>query len=563
SGSSIAQYAATWLGKIPYVWGGTSLGPAGADCSGFTQAVYHHFNINAPRRSEDQGSWVQRSGPVPGGLAFYHSPPGGADPGHVAIVGGGGNVISQGGGMGPTVEALNFLPLLWTGIPPGGFPGGGGGGTTGGSMSAAAVAALWDQMGGAPSAAGNMAQIAFFESGDNPSAIQQGQPPATTGWGLYQITPTSGITQNGAYGNLLNAANNTKAAISLFNQDGYRPWASDPIGFQLASAPFGFARGGRIPGFRAGGSVNTGGLIPGYALGGLPGLADGAYITPSFPATVATDIAGANFLQAWTTRHGGGPGADWGPFPVNLQIDAANARLKSDSVLAKAAGLTNAQHTMYAARAAADKVNITRQLRELGIMRQWRLDLEAQQANANSYVAAAGSTPGLAGNVRTWKSQAAWDQATIDKVSFMLGLNAAQIAAAIAAGQLGPGGLPLPGITHQFGGDLVNGILTFLHSVSAPLGAAAGMKIGSYDSGGHLPPGLSMAWNGTGRPEPVGFGGGPAAITLEVDDAGGSAFEQFMAMTIRKYVKVRSGGNVQRAFGTPGTVSGSSNWRNG
>jgi len=42
-------------------------------------------------------------------------------------------------------------------------------------------------------------------------------------------------------------------------------------------------------------------------------------------------------------------------------------------------------------------------------------------------------------------------------------------------------------------------------------GFAAGGLVGSYDSGGYLPVGLSMAFNGTGRPEPVG--GAPVQST--------------------------------------------------
>lgn len=242
NGGSIANYAMTFLGKIPYVWGGTAV-PGGADCSGFTQAIYRHFGIMAPRTSEAQGAWVHRSGPVPGGLAFYDSPAGGPPPGHVAIVRSALQVISQGGGMGPTLMPIHAMPLLWTGVPPGGLRTGGGGGATGGTMSPGAIAALWTALGGPGFAAANMASIAMAESGDRPGAVQQGQPPGLTGWGLYQITPTSGISQNGAFGNLLNAANNTRAAISLFSQSGYGPWSSDPVGRQLAAAPFGFDTG--------------------------------------------------------------------------------------------------------------------------------------------------------------------------------------------------------------------------------------------------------------------------------------------------------------------------------
>lgn len=245
-GGEIVAYAQKFIGKIPYVWGGTDLGPAGADCSGFIQALYEHFGISPPRTSEAQGAWVKRTGPQPGGLAFYSSPAGGPPPGHVALVSGANQVISQGGGMGPQVNPLNFMPLLWTGIPPGGFGSSGGGGTTQGGMSAGAIEALWTQLGGPASAAANMARIAFAESGDDPSIIQQGQPPGLTGYGLYQITPTSGISQNGMFGNLLNASNNTRAAIFLYNSSGYAPWSSDPVGGSLVGSGLSYAAGGMI-----------------------------------------------------------------------------------------------------------------------------------------------------------------------------------------------------------------------------------------------------------------------------------------------------------------------------
>ena len=113
----IVRDAMRWIGRIPYVWGGTAV-PGGADCSGFVQAIYRRHGIIAPRTSEAQGAWVRRSPPVPGGLAFYNSPAGGPPPGHVAIVGNRGMVISQGGGLGPQYVPLRSMALMWTGIPP-------------------------------------------------------------------------------------------------------------------------------------------------------------------------------------------------------------------------------------------------------------------------------------------------------------------------------------------------------------------------------------------------------------------------------------------------------------
>jgi hypothetical protein len=274
SGSAIVNYASSFLGKIPYVWGGTAV-PGGADCSGFVQAIYSHFGIHAPRTSEAQGAWVQRSGPKPGGLAFYHSPAGGADPGHVAIVKDLNTVISQGGGMGPTLMGIRGMPLLWTGVPPGGL-GGSGGASPGGRMTATAISRLWTSLGGPAFAAANMARIAQAESGSDPTVIQQGQPPGLTGWGLYQITPTSGISQNGPFGNLLNAANNTRAAISLFNVSSYAPWASDPVGRSLSSF-----------GGHASGGIGGGWSVVGEHGRELVRLQQGSYVRPQ-----ATPMAG-------------------------------------------------------------------------------------------------------------------------------------------------------------------------------------------------------------------------------------------------------------------------------
>jgi hypothetical protein len=104
---------------------------------------------------------------------------------------------------------------------------------TPGQMSKTQISALWISCGGPANAAQNMANIAYAESDGVPSVVQQGEPAEETGYGLYQITPTSGITQNGAYGNLLNATNNTRAAIALYDASGYEPWSSDPVGRSL------------------------------------------------------------------------------------------------------------------------------------------------------------------------------------------------------------------------------------------------------------------------------------------------------------------------------------------
>lgn len=54
-GKSVADYAVQFVGN-PYVWGGSSL-TKGADCSGFTMAVYARFGYSLPHSSVGQRSY--------------------------------------------------------------------------------------------------------------------------------------------------------------------------------------------------------------------------------------------------------------------------------------------------------------------------------------------------------------------------------------------------------------------------------------------------------------------------------------------------------------------------
>ena len=44
-GQALGEYAETFVGKIPYVWGGADL-DSGVDCSGFTMAIHAKFDIS-------------------------------------------------------------------------------------------------------------------------------------------------------------------------------------------------------------------------------------------------------------------------------------------------------------------------------------------------------------------------------------------------------------------------------------------------------------------------------------------------------------------------------------
>ena len=79
TGQAVANYALQFVGN-PYVWGGTSL-TNGADCSGFTMAVYANFGVSLPHYTGSQqqcGTAVSSLAEAqPGDLILYS--------GHVAI----------------------------------------------------------------------------------------------------------------------------------------------------------------------------------------------------------------------------------------------------------------------------------------------------------------------------------------------------------------------------------------------------------------------------------------------------------------------------------------------
>lgn len=96
------------------------------------------------------------------------------------------------------------------------------------ALSYDAIKQLWIQAGGPPDAADTAAAITMPESSANPANVQQGQPYATTGWGLWQITPGNSVPSVGINQALLDPLTNARAAVAKFRAAGnsFSPWTT-------------------------------------------------------------------------------------------------------------------------------------------------------------------------------------------------------------------------------------------------------------------------------------------------------------------------------------------------
>jgi cell wall-associated NlpC family hydrolase len=121
SGSALVRLLRPYVGKVPYVWGGTS--PSGWDCSGMVQWGLGKLGVQAPRTSEAQYQWVRRTGDQAGALVFFVGA-GGAPPGHVGVSMGNGKMINAAGTQWGTIISGTGGNMGF-GVPPGGYASGG------------------------------------------------------------------------------------------------------------------------------------------------------------------------------------------------------------------------------------------------------------------------------------------------------------------------------------------------------------------------------------------------------------------------------------------------------
>ncbi len=111
-GQAAADYARNFIGDR-YVWGGTT--PAGFDCSGLTQYVYHHFGRHLPRTADQQFHALRRESRIqarPGDLVFFHKTSNPASSVyHVGIDEGGSNMVAAANSR----KGVVYQSFLWGG----------------------------------------------------------------------------------------------------------------------------------------------------------------------------------------------------------------------------------------------------------------------------------------------------------------------------------------------------------------------------------------------------------------------------------------------------------------
>jgi hypothetical protein len=97
-----------------------------------------------------------------------------------------------------------------------------------GALNTAAIGGYWVLAGGPSSEAETAEAITGAEAAFEPGNIQAGMPYATTGWGLWQITPGDSIPAYGEDYQLLDPWNNAEAAFAKYQGDGdsFDPWTT-------------------------------------------------------------------------------------------------------------------------------------------------------------------------------------------------------------------------------------------------------------------------------------------------------------------------------------------------
>lgn len=84
NGNDVIATATSYVGKVPYVWGGKNL-ETGVDCSGFVIAIYRKYGVNLSYPLYAEGYGVPYSSAQPGDILYF--------PGHYGLYIGNGMMV--------------------------------------------------------------------------------------------------------------------------------------------------------------------------------------------------------------------------------------------------------------------------------------------------------------------------------------------------------------------------------------------------------------------------------------------------------------------------------------
>lgn len=169
--------------------------------------------------------------------------------------------------------------------------------------------------------------------------------------------------------------------------------------------------------------------------------------------------------------------------------------------------------------------------------------LQTELSGLGSVAPASGSALAAQNYARSLLSMYGWSQGQMSSLIPLWNQESGWSANAVNPSS-GAYGIPqaLPSVWgHPYAlGDYKNQVIWGLNYIRSRYGSPGGaeaheLSAGWYDRGGYLPPGLSLAYNGTGKPEPVGGAGATYNIHITLPAGSDRESGRRIVEAIRKY----------------------------
>jgi cell wall-associated NlpC family hydrolase len=509
--AEVVAYAKSFLGDR---YGPPYYDPSGFSCDGFIWYVFKHFGIGMPTGATNQMNAVQRISEgqsAPGDVVGFHQngPSGGNPLGlefhHIAMVTGPnqqiaaanpaagvcmGSISGTNQGPGAYVRYGRVLQNLNPGWSAGAAASAGGalGAAVGGHFTQGQIEAAMRIVGASASVAHIFSAIAMNE---NPASTRVSNSTGTydSVFALQEAwTIPMGIDINRLNTDIVYAAG---VAYNLYKKSGFTPWEAYTNGNYRRNMAeggiLGMAAGGVVPG------TGTGDTVPAM-LQPKEFVMTKAATAKFLPLLQSLNAESGGSSHPRTTRMGSSPLPGIGiPSGAGLGMDqiptfsgggGAGSAIGSWFYLHQWIYFLGQWHQRW-------WWNALWAYLKARLAAQWRLNHpQASVARPGSFVIAGGGAVDGFGML----------PAMLTPGEYVMGPS--------AAGKYRP---LLEMLNRSVGGT------------NKP-GMTANVPVRSFDRGGMMPPGLSLAWNGTGRPEQVGGGAGTVqnnTVTLTLNVANG------------------------------------------